>query len=250
MRKPLEKVGLQLYTLREALAKDLPGTLKKVSDIGYRELEFAGYYHQDIKELAAMTADLGLSAPSAHFSKDTIENDLDTAIGIAQAMGHKHIVLAWLEPGQRETLDQYKQLAQVLNKAGEQCADSGLQLAYHNHDFEFAPLDSIRPYDLLLQETDAAYLKMELDLYWVAKAGFDPLQYLSGHPDRFTLCHVKDMDGNGRMADVGSGVMDFAAILRAAKQAGVQHYFVEHDETPVPFQSIQNSFKAMSQLAV
>jgi sugar phosphate isomerase/epimerase len=249
-KKPLERLGVQLYTLRKELDKDFAGTLKKVRELGYTELEFAGYHNQAFPDIIKIMADLGLSAPAAHLYLETIRDDTDTAIDIAHVLGHKSIIVPWLEPNQRQSVDQYRQLADDLNIAGEKFRAEGIQLGYHNHDFEFMQLNSIRPYDLLLQETDPNLVKMELDLYWIAKAGLDPIEYLAAHENRFTLCHLKDMDANGAMVDVGSGVINFAAIIPAAKKAGVKHYFVEHDETTTPFHALENSFKAISSLSV
>jgi sugar phosphate isomerase/epimerase len=247
---PIKNIGVQLYTLRSLLAQDFPGTLQAVADIGYTELEFAGYYERSPESITALLKQLGLTAPSSHLPVDVIRDKLDWALDTAQAMGHRYLVVPWLAPAQRKTLDQYKALAELLNRAGERCQARGIQLAYHNHDFEFQAIENVRPYDLLLESTQAQLLTMELDLFWIAKAGLDPLDYFAAYPNRFSLCHVKDMNTEGDMVDVGSGVLDFATILTAAKNVGVQHFFVEHDEPEKPLQSIKNSYGALSALRI
>ena len=147
-------------------------------------------------------------------------------------------------------MEQYEALAETLNRAGEQCLETGVQLCYHNHDFEFTPIDGTLPYDLLLELTEPALLAMELDLFWICKAGLDPLDYFARYPGRFPLCHVKDMQSDGSMAAVGSGELGFANILTAARRAGVRHYFVEHDQPSDPMASVSESYQALMDLRI
>jgi sugar phosphate isomerase/epimerase len=249
MDKPMQKIGLQLYTLREAMADDFTGTLRKVSELGYTEVEFAGYYDHPPKAVASLLKELGLTSPSTHVPVEMLQKHLDSVVEAAQIIGHRYLVIPWLAPKQRETLDQYRQHAELYNRLGEQCKAAGLQLGYHNHDFEFELMDSIRPYDLLLENTVPELVTMELDLYWISKAGQDPIHYFERHADRFSLCHVKDMAADGSMTDVGSGVLNFASILPAARAAGVNHFYVEHDHPAAPFESITNSISALQKLS-
>jgi sugar phosphate isomerase/epimerase len=249
MDKPMQKIGLQLYTLREAMADDFTGTLRKVSALGYTEVEFAGYYDHAPKAVANLLKELGLVSPSAHVPIEMLQNQFEAVAEAAQIIGHRYLVIPWLAPDQRQTLDQYRRHAELYNRVGEQCRAAGLQLGYHNHDFEFQLMESIRPYDLLLENTVPELVTMELDLYWISKAGQDPIHYFERHADRFSLCHVKDMAADGDMTDVGSGVLDFAAILPAARAAGVDHFYVEHDHPAQPFQSITNSIGALQKLS-
>lgn len=244
----MQKIGLQLYTLRQAMADDFAGTLQKVSELGYTEVEFAGYYNQAPQRVASLLKELGLVSPSAHVPVELLQDQIESLLEAAHIIGHRYLVIPWLAPDQRKTLDQYRQHAELFNRLGEQCKAAGLQLGYHNHDFEFLAMDSIRPYDLLLENTVPELVTMELDLYWISKAGQDPVHYLKRHADRFSLCHVKDMAANGDMTDVGSGVLDFASILPAARAAGVEHFYVEHDHPAQPFQSITNSISSLQKL--
>jgi sugar phosphate isomerase/epimerase len=244
----IESVGIQLYTVRNQMALDMPGTLQRLADIGYRELEFAGYFDRSPADVRAMLGDMGLSAPSTHTSIDAMRGDVDRLIEGCLTIGHRYLVLGWLSPEERQNLDQYKTHAELCNQVGEKCAKAGIQFGYHNHDFEFESLDGMRPIDLLLKETDSSLVKFEIDLYWITKAGGDPFAYFEKHPGRFPLCHVKDLAEDGGFADVGSGTIDFAAIFAASEQAGLQHYFVERDESPNPLQSAANSYAAVSKL--
>ncbi|MCU7554648.1 sugar phosphate isomerase/epimerase [Alteromonas sp. ASW11-19] len=245
-RKP---VGLQLYTLREMMKVSVPATLKLVAAVGYSDLEFAGYFGHSAKDIRSLLDDEGLSAPAAHVPLDTLATKLDVVIEDALTVGHKYIVMPYLTDEQRGSgITPYYRLAANLNRWGEQLKQAGLQLAYHNHDFEFATLDGEQPFQVLLKETDANLMKMELDLYWTAKAKQDPLALFAAHPGRFPLWHVKDMASDGGFADVGSGNIDFAPIFARASQAGLQYPFVERDHTDDKLTTIQRSYKALSSL--
>jgi sugar phosphate isomerase/epimerase len=241
----LPAIGLQLYTIRSVLETDFPGTMKQVAEIGYDEIEFAGYYDRSPKEIGAMLDDLGLSAPAAHVPLQQIRKAPDDLIQTAQAIGHDYLVCPYLREADRGSLDAYRQRAQEFSDFGKRCSDAGLQFAYHNHDFEFQEMDGTLPFEVLLEETDPEHVQMELDLYWVVAAGHDPLTYIRENPDRYPLCHVKDRTSDGNMVSVGAGTMDFASIFRAGN---FEHYFVEHDNPENPMQSIESSHQTLSQL--
>ncbi|QXD14039.1 sugar phosphate isomerase/epimerase [Rhodocaloribacter litoris] len=245
----LDRIGLQLYTVRSLMQEDVPGTLARVAEIGYDEVEFAGYFDHSPADIRAMLEANGLAAPSTHTMLASVQGDrLEATVAQAAEVGHRYLVVAWLAPEERATLDHYRRHAETFNRAGEACRAAGLQFAYHNHDFEFMDLEGQRPYDLLLAETDPELVQMELDLYWITKAGFDPMTYFEQYPGRFPLCHVKDMAADGTMADVGAGTIDFAAIFAHAGHAGLRHYFVEHDNPADPLASISASYAHLSAL--
>jgi len=244
----IERVGLQLYTVRNLLAEDVPGTLAAVAEAGYAEVETAGYAGLPAAGFAGALRAAGLEAPSAHVPLDDIESRPDGLIEDAGLLGHRFLVLPWLTEAQRGSLDSYRHVADVLNRFGEQCAAAGLRLAYHNHDFEFAPIDSVVPYDLLLERCDPGLVGFELDLFWAAKAGADAAAYFTASPGRFPLCHVKDMAANGDMVDAGDGTLDFAALFSAGETGGLEHYFVEHDNSADPLASIRRSIAAVRRI--
>ena len=247
----LTKIGVQLYTVRAEMAKDFDGSLKKIAELGFKEVEFAGYYNRTPQQIKALLTQLGLDAPSAHIPLADLRNNLTKTIEGAKVMGHRYIVCPFLMPNERKTLDQYKELFATLNKAGAECKKAGIQLAYHNHDFEFTPIDGKLPYDLMLAETDKNLVKMELDLYWIVKANQDPLAYMKKYPDRFALFHVKDLDKtpNRGITEVGHGVIDFKTIFAKAPKGAIKHYLIEQDVCPgSPFDSLKFSIDYLKKL--
>jgi sugar phosphate isomerase/epimerase len=250
-RRKLSRIGAQLYTVRRELGKDFEGTLAKVAALGYREVEFAGYFGRRPAEVKALLRRLGLDAPAAHVSLAELRGDLRPLLDAAQAVGHRYLLVAWLPPEERASLDHYRRLADLFNEAGARMFREGVQFAYHNHDFEFAPSGGRVPYDLLLERTDPRAVKLEMDLYWAVKGGANPVEYFGRHPGRFRLLHVKDMDATPRrfFADVGRGVIDFKSIFAKSDRAGVRHYFVENDEPAgSPFESLRVSIDYLRRL--
>ncbi|WP_414828817.1 sugar phosphate isomerase/epimerase family protein [Alteromonas sp. H39] len=242
-------IGLQLYTLRDMMAISVPATLELVSAVGYTDMEFAGYFSYSAKQIKQLLNETGLKAPSAHIPLTEFEKGLDSIIEDAKIVGHKYVVLPYLTEAQRGTkIDTYYQLAEKLNRWGEALKKEGIQLAYHNHDFEFETRDGEVPYDVLLNETDADNVKMELDLYWTVKANQDPLALFNAHPGRFPLWHVKDMDTQGEFADVGTGTIDFKPIFAHASKAGLVFPFVERDQTDDRLRTIRQGFDGLKAL--
>ena len=249
--RKLSRVGLQLYTVRRELAADFEGTLGRVAALGFREVEFAGYHGRPVAEVGAALRRHKLSAPSAHISTAELRDGLERAVGAARTLGHKYLVLGYVPAEERRSLDDYRRLAALLNRAGERTRRAGVRLCYHNHDFEFAEMDGRVPYDLLLAETDARLVGVQLDLYWITKADRRALDYFARHPGRFVSLHVKDMDATPRrfFTEAGRGVIDFGSVFAAADRAGVRHYFVEQDETPAsPFDSAKASLDYLKRL--
>jgi sugar phosphate isomerase/epimerase len=250
-KRKLLRIGMQLYTVRRELEKDFEGTLRKVAALGYKEVEFASYFGHKPAEVKSLLKRLKLDAPAAHMPYSEMRGDLRPLIDAAQTIGHKYLLLAWLPPEERRTLDQYRRLADLCNEVGARMKREGVQFAYHNHDFEFAPLEGKVPYDLLLERMDAQAVKLEMDLYWTVKGGASPVEYFERQPGRFQLLHIKDMDSTPRryFTDVGKGVIDFKSIFAHAARAGVRHYFVENDEPAgSPFDSLRVSFDYLRQL--
>src|SRR5262245_53257841 len=165
----LSRIGVQLYTVRSEMAKDFEGSLQKVAAIGYKEVEFAGYYNKSPKEVRAILDRYGLTAPSTHTPLADIRTKLDQAIEAAKTIGHKFLICPYLTDSDGRTLDDFKRHAETFNRAGEACRKAGIQFGYHNHDFEFEAKGEQLPYDLLLAETDKNLVKMELDLYWISR---------------------------------------------------------------------------------
>lgn len=232
--------GVQLYTLRNQMAESVGTTLAKVADAGYRNVELAGFHDHSAAEVHELLQRNGLRAPASHFPLEQMEADFPSVIAEAKALGSRYVVLAWLDQSRRSAED-YRSLVQNLNDWGRQCQDAGLRLAYHNHDFEFEETGGFLPYQLLLDNTDPALVFFEMDIYWMHKAGQDPLAYFARHPGRFPLWHLKDATREGAMADVGHGVIDFPSLLQQADKAGLEYGFVERDDAGAPLESIHRS---------
>lgn len=251
--RTLERIGLQLYTIRSVLRDDVDGVLGKVAEMGYDEVELfnftaEGYYGKSPAEMRALLEQLGMTTPATHVSMQPLRDNLDGLIEAAHTIGHQYLICPWLAPDDRRTIDDYKRHAAFFNEVGRKCREAGIRFGYHNHDFEFKAIDGRIPYDVLLDETDASLVMMEMDLYWIIKGGQDPLAYFERHPGRFHLCHVKDMAGGETMVDVGQGDIDFASIFAQSEQAGLIHYFVEHDNPEDPLRSIETSYTFLKQL--
>jgi len=245
----LEKIGIQLYTVRDQMKADFEGTLARVAEIGYKEVEFAGYFNHSPADVKAILDRHGLSTPSTHIPFES-DDQWKAALDAAKTIGHEYIVMPWIPAERRKTLDDWKTFAQVFNHAGQAARDAGIQFAYHNHDFEFPKMEGQVPYDVLLQNTDPKLVQLEIDLYWITKAGQDPLAYFARWPGRVPLVHVKDSAGppEHKMVDVGQGKIDWKRIFAKRDQAGIKHAFVEHDQPPQPFDDIAVSYRNLSQL--
>jgi sugar phosphate isomerase/epimerase len=247
----LSRIGLQLYTVRKPLLlRTWPNTLAEVAAIGYREVEFAGYFGQQPAAIKRVLDRVGLTAPAGHFDKKDLLAPSSAAYDAAAALGHDWVIVAWIPRGERRNLDGWKRIADELNRIGARARQVGLRFAYHNQDADFVPTEGKIPYDLLIQATDRNLVELEIDLYWAMKGGQDPAAYVSRTGPRTKLVHVKDSAGPPahRMVDVGHGSMDWKGLLSTAWRAGVRHYFVEHDDAADPIAFARSSFVYLSQL--
>ncbi|WP_460693417.1 sugar phosphate isomerase/epimerase family protein [Mucilaginibacter puniceus] len=258
-------IGLQLYTVRNAMDADPVAALAKVAQIGYNSVEGATYtgtqkfYGMDAVAFAKQLKQNGLIMPSSHYrlgeektngadTQGTILHNWDKAIDDAATVGIKYMVCAYLSNPERGNLDKYKKLADQFNIAAEKCKKAGIQFAYHNHDFEFVQQDGKYPYEILLNNTDKNLVKMEMDIYWMVKASQDPIALINQHPGRFPLWHVKDMakTPNQTFTEVGNGIIDFKKIFAQSEKSGLDYFFVEQDSTPGnPYDSITQSINCI-----
>jgi sugar phosphate isomerase/epimerase len=254
----IEKVGVQLYTVRDQMKADFDGTIAKVAQIGYKEVEFAGYFGRTGQQVRAAVDKNGLKAVSTHVQYDELDDKFASVIETSKTIGVEYIVCPWIPAEQRN----WKKAAEKFNFCGEQTKKAGMQFAYHNHWFEFLPVDGKLPYDELLKECDAHLVKMEMDLCWITAAGADPLKYFDRYPGRFPLVHVKDLKtlpkitaGGAQnfgdtvdLTEVGSGVIDWKKIFANSQKAGIKHYIVEHDHPKQPFDSITKSYEYLEKV--
>jgi sugar phosphate isomerase/epimerase len=248
----LDRLGVQLYTVRGRMQQDVAATLREVAAVGYQEVETAGLFDLSPEQFRAALDAAGLVSPAGHFPIDAIRQQPEATLAVARTLGQQWIVVPWLDPAER-TAEGYERLAGDLNRFGAAARDEGMRVAYHNHEFEFEPLGDERTgYDLLLDGTDPSLVDIELDLFWAVRGGRDPIALFAAHPGRFALCHVKDMRdiaGSQEMVAVGEGEIDFASIFGRAADAGLEHYFVEHDNPADPIASIRTSFEHLRQLS-
>jgi sugar phosphate isomerase/epimerase len=224
-------IGIQMYTVRDQLTADFEGTVEKIAKIGYRNLEFAGYYNRTPEQVRALLDRLQIVSRSSHIGAQLMRQDAAAQIKAAKTIGQDYITLPSYNFG-REGLAGWRKGVAEFNQWGAMCRDAGLKLAYHNHAAEFAPLEGTTGYDVLVKETDPKLVDFELDLYWAKFADQDPLALFAKYPGRFAMWHVKDMVVTGTqkgMTPVGKGTIDFKAIFAKAGQSGMKYFFVEHD---------------------
>jgi sugar phosphate isomerase/epimerase len=248
----LERVGIQLYSVRDEMKKDVAATLARLGEIGYREVEFAGYFDKTPAEIRQLLAANRLTAPSTHIPYEMLKGNWDQALDHAVAVGHQWVTIPWMAPNLRGSAAGWKAIAADFNRGAERAKAKGLRFAYHNHEFEFKPVDGQVPMDILLADTDPALVDFEMDVYWTVNGGADPLAYFRKHPARFPMLHIKDSAGppDHKQVDVGAGKIDFASVLRldAEQRKVVKHAFIEHDQPADPFAFAKNSFDYLSRL--
>jgi len=237
-------IGLQLYTVRDHLAKDLSGTLAKVDEIGYREVEVGdfNYYGKKPAELRAILSEYGLKAISTHYTEYQLKSDLQKHLADAKECGITYVGLASLDDKDRKSLDAIKRDAEWFNKLGEAIDRAGCHFHYHGHNFDYATLDGGAViYDELIRRTDAKTVNFQLDCFWCVRAGKDPVDYFDRFPGRFPQLHIKDLKPGyppttgedfrkGAFTEVGQGVIDWKRIFQAAPKGGLKHFYVEQDE--------------------
>jgi sugar phosphate isomerase/epimerase len=234
--RSIEKIGIQLYTVRELFKADPIGTFKMLADAGYRQVEFANLEPLPIapRELRKVADDLGISFPSTHFNPNFFFETPQLVVDIAGELGCKYVINSWIDEKER-TLAGYLRQADLFNKVGDHMRKAGFHYGFHNHEFEFAKMDGEKTgYDLLVQNTDPGLVDMELDMYWVVDGGADIIDLLGRYRGRFKCCHIKDRTADGKMVNVGEGVIDWNSALAKATDQGMEYYFVEHDEPPKP----------------
>jgi len=261
--KSVDRLGMQLYTVRSEMEKDVDATLAKVAAIGYKEVEFAGYFKRTPGQIRDALKQNGLTAPAAHVDYPSLAEDKFPAVlEAAKTIGHGYLVNPWIDESLRKEPDIWKRVAETFNRVGAATKKAGIQFAYHNHHFEFAPVDGKLPYELLLEQCDPDLVKMELDLCWISAAGKDPLDYFRRYPGRFPLVHVKGLSKRPAagaaapiqsvmpsLTDVGrQDVIDWKGIFAKSEQAGIKHYFVEHDIPKDPYESLKASYSYLTGL--
>jgi sugar phosphate isomerase/epimerase len=282
--KKMKKIGIQLFSLPRLLEKDFRGAVKMLAEMGYKEVELygpypfsaasarerwkavtpalgfsgSGYFGHSAQEVRAILKEYSMTAPSIHTDLDTLQTKMDALGEAAEVLGFKYAGLPAIPEEKRQTLDDYKKMADAFNEIGEQAKRVGLKFAYHNHGYGLQEMDGQIPLNLILDRTDAGLVFFEMDIYWTAAGGADPIAYLDAYTKRYHLMHLKDMkekvrfSGDGGdssqwielfpyMTTAGAGVLDVAAIIAKAEKAGVRHFFVEQDMVAEPEVALKKS---------
>ena len=243
----IERIGVQLYTVRAALAKDVEGTVAAIAKAGITELEFFNMFGKPVAFWTSLMARHGLTAPASHEGLPATDDGWAPIFDRAHGMGHRWVIVPWVGDDYRGSRAAWQRLAARLTTGAERAKAAGLGFGYHNHDFEFTPVDGTTGFEILTTETDPGLMKLELDLYWAVKAGQDPMAILRRWPGRVISCHVKDAGPapEREMREVGQGTIDFRSLLSAGKASGLAHWFIEHDNPVDPVASVTASAAAM-----
>jgi sugar phosphate isomerase/epimerase len=262
VKAPFSKdLGVQLYTVRKVMPEKPKETLQAIAEIGYKEVEIL---QDQLDTLPPLLAELGLKPVGMHLNSALILDPADPVAGLTgvRDAALRFVVMPYVPTEKRGGLDVYRTLAEKLNKAGQAAKDAGLRLCYHNHAFEYEPMEGSSPLEVLMKGCDPNLVALEIDVFWVSVAGHDPVEMLRTYRGRAPLVHLKDKAPDtpqqfkeGLPAqyfkEVGSGALDFAAILRAGEETGVEHYFVEQDQTPGdPVASLRQSYAYLRSLEV
>ena len=252
-------LGLQLYSLRADFARDVPGTLKKVRDYGIKLVETAGTYNLPPEKFKAMLEENGLNPVSGHFPYERFRDDLDAVVRDAKTLGLQYAGCAWIPHEGDFDEKECRDAAAVFNRAGEALSKAGIKFFYHTHGYEFQPHGDGTLFDLLMKETNAKFVNYEMDVFWIVHPGQDPVKLLGKYSKRWVLMHVKDMKkgtptglltGHSDVSNdvtLGTGMMDWPAIMKAAKKTGIKYYFIE-DESPTAAEQIPQSLSYLENL--
>jgi sugar phosphate isomerase/epimerase len=250
-------IGVQLYTVRQQAEKDLAKVLKEIQQIGYREVElYWNVYTHPAPALRRMIADAGLTAPSGHFNYEGLSGKLD----YAKELGLQWVVCPMLPKSMWNSLDGFKRAADQFNHWGEQINGMGMHFAFHNHNYEFKKFGDTTGFETLMKNTDPKLVNLEMDCYWITQSGHDPVQMLHDLGKRVRMLHLKDRkagfppsqqlnDAAGHFTEVGHGTVDWPAVLKAAQELEIEHYFVEQDESDKPpIESLRISYRYLEPL--
>jgi sugar phosphate isomerase/epimerase len=246
----IEKIGLQLYTVRSEMQTSVERTLFEIGRIGYKEVEFAGYFNRPPRAIRQLLERNDLKSPSGHTSIEVLRSGWYRTLNDASEIGQKWLVVPSLPESDRNSLDALKRTAELLNRSGQDAKTFKIRVAFHNHDVEFREVEGKRIIDVLLEETDPELVDFEMDLYWITKAGADPFDYFTRFPKRFPLVHVKDSGGapEHEMTEVGRGTINFGKLFAEREKAGMKHFFVEHDRPAEPLSSVRTSYRYLDSL--
>jgi sugar phosphate isomerase/epimerase len=226
-----KEVGIQLWTLKDLIKNDLNTTLEALSKMGYASIETYGFdgnfFEIPPAEFHSFCSGLGLEVHSTH--TNITDKNAAFLAEKAAAAGLEYLIMPSMMGRPENSIDDFKRTAEEMNRMGETCRQFNLRFGYHNHEFEFRKMEGQLPYDILLAETEPSLVDFQLDIYWIVKAGCDPVLYFQNHPKRFSTWHVKDLGNDGESCIVGNGIIDFKALMQEVENAGLHRIFVEQE---------------------
>lgn len=228
----MKNVGLQLWSIREAAGEDLLGTIEKVAEMGYDAAQFAGFGDHTAEEVKAKMDEVGIKAAGAHVQLEELENNLEATLKFHETIDNDLIIVPFLAEERRTTKEDYEKIAEILEEIGAKLRTKGFTLAYHNHDFEFDQFDGQTGFEIIFGKTDPNHVKMELDCYWVAYAGYDPIDVIEKHDDRVVSLHIKDKrsEGDGYVStELGTGTLPLASYVEKGKAVSAKWFVVEQE---------------------
>lgn len=225
----IDRISLQLYSVNDETQKDFIGTIKKVAAMGYKGVEFAGFFGTPAAELRSVLDGLGLKSVASHTSMELLKNNLAEVIEYNKKIGTDHIICPWWK---LESYEDCRSTAHFFNEAAKMISSEGMKLGYHNHEHEFRLIDGRYALDLLLEMTDPELFTLQADVYWVEYAGVDPIQYIKKHGSRCKVLHLKDMNSKPEkgQTEVGNGIINIKGIIEEGMNVGTQWFTVEQEE--------------------
>ncbi len=248
----MAKLGLQLYSIKEAARQDLLGVLEKVANMGYEGAQFAGFFDHTAKDVKARMDEVGIKAAGAHVQIIDLQDDLDALLNYHDRIDNRLLICPYLPENMRTTEDDYKRTAELFNNVGEKVAKAGFSFGYHNHAFEFDLFNGKSGFDLLFENTDPQYVKMELDCFWAAHAGHRPIDIITTYADRCVSLHIKDLklvDGKPVSTEIGTGTLEIAQLIEAGRKHKVDWFVVEQENfTGDPVESAAQNAKELTRI--
>ncbi|MCZ2258494.1 sugar phosphate isomerase/epimerase family protein [Sporosarcina sp. G11-34] len=246
------KLGIQLYSIKEEAERDFLGVLDKISGMGYEGAQFAGFFGHTAQEVKAKMDEVGIKAAGAHVPIEDFQGGLDDLLSYHDIIDNRLLICPWLSEDMRTTADDYKRTAELFNKVGEKVAKEGFSFGYHNHAFEFDLFDGKSGFDILYENTDPEYVKMELDCFWAVHAGYEPAEIIKKYADRCISLHIKDLklvEGNPVSTELGAGTIDIGQLIKAGNEHKVDWFVVEQEDfIGDPVESVAQNAKALKRI--
>ena len=248
----MRKIGLQLYSVKDAAAKNLLTTIENVAEMGYQGVQFAGFFNHTAEEVKSELNGAGMETAGAHVPITDFQEHLDDTLRYHEKLGNNLLICPFLPEEMRKTADDYQRMAELFNDIGKRVKEAGFLFGYHNHDFEFKSFNGETGFDILYENTDPEWVKMELDCFWASNAGYDPLAIIQKYANRCVSLHIKDMKNDNDKnisTEIGTGTLSFEPLIRAGNEHGVDWFVVEQEDfTKDPMESAAENMIELKKL--